>query len=63
MSAILSGILGALPTTKEISAGEAHMLWENLTIQYDILELSLFFRNCAEDTEFKVLLTQDWKER
>lgn len=57
VSTLLSGILGKHPA-EELTAGEAQVLWEDLVVRYDVLELSEFFRSCAEDSEFKLLLTR-----
>ena len=43
----------------KLAAGELYLLWDNLTIRYDIIELLQIYQNFAHDPDFKNLLAGD----
>ena len=44
-----------------MAAGEIYLLWDNLVIRYDLVELMQIYQNFAHDPEFKNLLAGDIK--
>ncbi len=53
--------IGPADKVKEptITAGEVYLLWDNLVIRYDLVELMQIYQNFAHDPDFKNLLEGD----
>ncbi len=53
--------IGAANKAKEpvMAAGEAYLLWDNLVIRYDLVEIMQIYHNVAHDPDFRNLLAGD----